>query len=368
MQAQQEVRLLEIDVPLGFSDLWLLAFSYLSCLHQEIFKYLLLRCTFFSCCCKASSCCNFSSLCLAGLAWSFLPCGMESTVVALMISNEAVKVMLLRDEKVADTFKEKVDYLQRYLVEEGETDAARFMMIIRGMLDHRVPADKDELNGVYKMALEKVWNIVEDSGWILKLEKEETVEEMNLHIQSQIILLEVLILLVPREREEKIIGYHVTEFRISCQTHDLVEDSVFLRLFDLSFGGEVVVWYFSLLDDYITLSQDLVQKFISSLVIDGSQNSANCLSVTIRPSLSIQGLSSFVRYESASDESIFLESRPLSLNSIRTSPEVLAVSPTILCEELRMSGHKFITLGSRSISLNSIRTSPDMPKEAMQAT
>lgn len=94
------------------------------------------------------------------------------------ISNEAVKAMVMPKEKEVNELKEKVCYLERSLVQEGKTDAARFMLIIGGMLDHTVPAEKDELNHVYKAAFIKIWNIVEDSGWPLKFENEETLQEM----------------------------------------------------------------------------------------------------------------------------------------------------------------------------------------------
>lgn len=94
------------------------------------------------------------------------------------ISNEAVKAMVMPNEKAVKELKEKVCYLERSLVQEGKTDAARFMLIIGGMLDHTVPAENDKLNHVYKAAFIKIWNIVEDSGWPLKLENQETLQEM----------------------------------------------------------------------------------------------------------------------------------------------------------------------------------------------
>lgn len=94
------------------------------------------------------------------------------------ISNEAVKAMVMPNEKAVNELKEKVRYLERSLVQEGKTDAARFMLIIGGMLDHMVPAEKDELDHAYKAAFIKIWNIVEDSGWPLKFENEEISQEM----------------------------------------------------------------------------------------------------------------------------------------------------------------------------------------------
>jgi hypothetical protein len=46
--------------------------------------------------------------------------------------------MLAEDDKMLETFKEKVDFLGEFLVQDGQTEAARFMLILRGMLDHEV--------------------------------------------------------------------------------------------------------------------------------------------------------------------------------------------------------------------------------------
>lgn len=54
--------------------------------------------------------------------------------------TEAVKVMLAEDDKMLETFKDKVDFLGEFLVQDGQMEAARFMLILRGMLDHEVRA------------------------------------------------------------------------------------------------------------------------------------------------------------------------------------------------------------------------------------
>ena len=54
--------------------------------------------------------------------------------------TEALKVMLAEDDKMLETFKDKVDFLGQFLVEDGQMEAARFMLILRGMLDHEVIA------------------------------------------------------------------------------------------------------------------------------------------------------------------------------------------------------------------------------------
>ncbi|KAL3690369.1 hypothetical protein R1sor_016679 [Riccia sorocarpa] len=84
------------------------------------------------------------------------------------VSTEALKVMLGEDGKVLEQFREKVDYLGEYLVQEGHLDAARFMLVLRGMLDHEVYPQKDELKGAYKKAFDTIAALIEDSGWVLK--------------------------------------------------------------------------------------------------------------------------------------------------------------------------------------------------------
>lgn len=52
--------------------------------------------------------------------------------------TEALKVMLAEDDKLVQKFKEKIDYFGEFLVQDGEIEAARFMLILRGMLEHEV--------------------------------------------------------------------------------------------------------------------------------------------------------------------------------------------------------------------------------------
>lgn len=49
--------------------------------------------------------------------------------------------MLAEDDKMLETFKDKVEFLGEFLVQDGQMEAARFMLILRGMLDHEVIAE-----------------------------------------------------------------------------------------------------------------------------------------------------------------------------------------------------------------------------------
>ncbi|CAM6095526.1 unnamed protein product [Calypogeia fissa] len=86
------------------------------------------------------------------------------------ISTEVLKAMLSEDDREVAHVREKVEYLGKYLVQENQLDAARFMLILRGMLDHEVVPQKDDLKGPYKKAFDTIAAVIEDSGWVLKHE------------------------------------------------------------------------------------------------------------------------------------------------------------------------------------------------------
>jgi hypothetical protein len=76
------------------------------------------------------------------VGWDILPktcsCGIYNVVGFGQTVTEALKVMLAEDDKLVQKFKEKIDYFGEFLVQDGEIEAARFMLILRGMLEHEV--------------------------------------------------------------------------------------------------------------------------------------------------------------------------------------------------------------------------------------
>lgn len=54
-------------------------------------------------------------------------------------------MMLSEDIQEVLAYKDKVDSYGEILVANKEIDAARFMLVIRGMLDHKVEFDKKML-------------------------------------------------------------------------------------------------------------------------------------------------------------------------------------------------------------------------------
>ena len=46
--------------------------------------------------------------------------------------------MLSEDIQALGAFKKKAEYLMEFLAEEGQVEAAKFMFVVQGLLDHRV--------------------------------------------------------------------------------------------------------------------------------------------------------------------------------------------------------------------------------------
>lgn len=82
-------------------------------------------------------------------------------------SVEAIRVMLSEDIQLVSAFREKVDAYGEYLVQEKEMEAARFMLVIKGMINHEIIPETELLKGPYKRAYDKIVGIMEDSGWLL---------------------------------------------------------------------------------------------------------------------------------------------------------------------------------------------------------
>ncbi|XP_024527988.1 uncharacterized protein LOC112345450 [Selaginella moellendorffii] len=90
------------------------------------------------------------------------------------LANDALQVMLGKKSKSVMDCLEELDEAGEYLVKEGKLDAARFVLVIKNMLDHQVIAEKNDLEGAYKRAFERIWSCVEDSGWSLAMPENET--------------------------------------------------------------------------------------------------------------------------------------------------------------------------------------------------
>eukprot|EP00250_Pteridium_aquilinum_P012468 c20747_g1_i1 orf=138-716(+) len=89
------------------------------------------------------------------------------------LSTDAVRAMLSDNMKRMEEVREKIFDLELYFEKEKEEDALLFVLVIRDLLDHRILPEAKQLKGSYMKAFQKICNIVEDSGWILKGDENE---------------------------------------------------------------------------------------------------------------------------------------------------------------------------------------------------
>ncbi|GBG89178.1 hypothetical protein CBR_g48886 [Chara braunii] len=83
------------------------------------------------------------------------------------VSNKAIRVMLSGDIQALQEMKEEVNSIGEYLAQEKQWDAARFMLVLLGLLEKKVIDEADQLEGMYKEAFEKIGQVIDDSGWAL---------------------------------------------------------------------------------------------------------------------------------------------------------------------------------------------------------
>ncbi|MCO5596347.1 hypothetical protein L7F22_050408 [Adiantum nelumboides] len=104
------------------------------------------------------------------------------------LSTQAVKAMLSDNMKRMDDLRDKLFDLEIYFEKENEEDALLFVLAIREMLDHKILPEAKHLKGAYMKAFQKVFSMVEDSGWHLKGNDDESdvqmVEEYQLFLIS----------------------------------------------------------------------------------------------------------------------------------------------------------------------------------------
>ncbi|GAQ88224.1 hypothetical protein KFL_004110030 [Klebsormidium nitens] len=89
------------------------------------------------------------------------------------LCNKAVRVMLSEDLQLVNQLRTELDNTGATLVEHGEIDAARFILVVQEMLDHKLAPERKLLKGRFVEAFEKIFGLVEDAGWSLQPPEEE---------------------------------------------------------------------------------------------------------------------------------------------------------------------------------------------------
>eukprot|EP00238_Polyblepharides_amylifera_P009842 CAMPEP_0196584790 /NCGR_PEP_ID=MMETSP1081-20130531/48483_1 /TAXON_ID=36882 /ORGANISM="Pyramimonas amylifera, Strain CCMP720" /LENGTH=139 /DNA_ID=CAMNT_0041906133 /DNA_START=326 /DNA_END=745 /DNA_ORIENTATION=+ len=95
------------------------------------------------------------------------------------LANRCLRVML--SENLMQVYKQQaeVDEVGKLLVGSGKRQSILFCYVLRRMLDHEVPEEADSLKGEFRVGFEKLYGVVEESGWTLETiyDPEESEEE-----------------------------------------------------------------------------------------------------------------------------------------------------------------------------------------------
>jgi len=78
--------------------------------------------------------------------------------------------MLREDRRAVEGFKKEVNEAGQLLAEQGDRDAAVFMYVLLQLADNKLAKESLKLTGSYLTAFEKLYALLEESGWKLRHE------------------------------------------------------------------------------------------------------------------------------------------------------------------------------------------------------
>jgi len=93
------------------------------------------------------------------------------------ISTAVVRVLLQENIQEVVALKDQLNAIGEQFTDEGDMKAATYVYVLLRLVDHVIPKLAEKLDGSYKEAFEKIFAILEDSGWQLKMEEEEEEED-----------------------------------------------------------------------------------------------------------------------------------------------------------------------------------------------
>lgn len=89
------------------------------------------------------------------------------------VCNRGIRLMLRGESMKMEPFKDDLSKYGQRFAEQGNLPGATFIYAVYQMADHQVPQQHENLKGKYLDAYTKLFNLLEDSGWRLKMEGEE---------------------------------------------------------------------------------------------------------------------------------------------------------------------------------------------------
>ena len=92
--------------------------------------------------------------------------------VAQLVTR-GLRAMLREDRRALEGFKHEVNQAGQLLAEEGDRDAALFMYVLLQLAENKLCKESLRLTGSYLRAFEKLYALLEESGWKLRQEDAE---------------------------------------------------------------------------------------------------------------------------------------------------------------------------------------------------
>jgi len=85
------------------------------------------------------------------------------------VANRAMRAMVTEDEKLGVAARKELAEIMDFLEKTELKDTTRFFEVLQLMTKHMIPPKDDlKLEGQYLAAIEKIFGVIEDSGWELE--------------------------------------------------------------------------------------------------------------------------------------------------------------------------------------------------------
>ncbi|KAK9906463.1 hypothetical protein WJX75_002218 [Coccomyxa subellipsoidea] len=95
------------------------------------------------------------------------------------VCNKGLRYMLRGETNRLMDYRDELSRFGQYFSERNNVAGATFIYVLYKMTEHILPKQMVNLEGIYLVAFEKMFSMLEDSGWQLSSEPEEG-EELEL--------------------------------------------------------------------------------------------------------------------------------------------------------------------------------------------
>ena len=103
----------------------------------------------------------------------------SGSYAAAQVVNKGLKHMLRGEANRLHEYRDELSSFGQYFSERNNVAGATFIYVVYKMTEHILPEQMVKLEGIYLTAFEKMFALLEDSGWQLQKEPEEG-EELEL--------------------------------------------------------------------------------------------------------------------------------------------------------------------------------------------